>query len=221
MFYRILIYNLKLTLRQRSDWLNPLLFFIIVVSLFPLAISTEKAVLIAIAPGVIWIAAVLASLLSLPQLFQADFIDGSLDQLLLQPEPLTYLVAAKLLAHWLTHQLPLILVAPLVGLLFQLSNHSIGILIISLLLGTPTLSLLGGIIAALIVSLRGQVSLLLPLLLLPLLIPLLLFATNVVLAAEQGFPINGQLALLAALMLLAMAFAPWVIAIALRIGVEV
>ncbi len=220
MFYRTLYYHLKLILRTPGEWLNPLLFFVMVVSLFPIAIGTDKNLLVAIAPGVIWVAALLASLLSLPQLFRSDYLDGSLEQLLLQPTALSLLVAAKIAAHWFTHQLPLIIIAPLSALFFQLPAHSCWVLLLTLLLGTPILSLFGGIMAALTVSLRGNANILLPLLLLPLLVPVLIFATGAVFASEQHLPVSGELAILAAFAVLAIGIAPWVIAFALRIGVE-
>jgi len=204
--------------RQRTDWLNPLFFFVVVVSLFPLATTPELRLLTKIGPGIIWVAALLAILLSLPKLFQDDYRDGSLEQLMISPMPLALMAFTKVFAYWVMFCLPIILLTPLLGMMFHLSMSTIGVLMLSLLLGTPTLSLLGAIGAAITVGLRQQ-GLLLALLLLPLYIPTLIFATTAVTAAAAGMPIAGQFAALAALLVFSITISPVVIAFSLRIGI--
>ncbi len=199
--------DLLLVLRHRSDAANPLLFFLMVASIFPLGIGPEANTLQQIAPGIIWIAALLATLLSLESIFRSDFDDGSLEQLILSPHPLPLLVLAKTLAHWLATGLPLILLAPLMGLLFGISGWPLVILLITLLLGTPALSLVGSVGVALTVGLRRG-GLLLALLLLPLYVPILIFSAGAVEIAAQGLPADGQLYLLSALLVLAATLAP-------------
>lgn len=199
--------DLLLVLRHRSDAANPLLFFLMVASIFPLGIGPEPNTLQQIAPGIIWIAALLATLLSLEAIFRSDFDDGSLEQLILSPHPLPLLVFAKTFAHWLTTGLPLILLAPLVGLLFGISGWPLAILLMTLLLGTPALSLVGSVGVALTVGLRRG-GLLLALLLLPLYVPILIFSAGAVEIAAQGLPVDGQLYLLSALLVLAATLAP-------------
>ncbi|OED42341.1 heme exporter protein CcmB [Chromatiales bacterium (ex Bugula neritina AB1)] len=218
-FYALLKRDLLLALRRRADWLNPLVFFVIVVTLFPLGVGPDNDLLREIAPGVLWVAALLATLLALDGLFRSDYDDGSLEQLLLSPQPLSVLVLAKVLAHWLITGLPLLLLSPLLAVVMQLQVTAIPVLLVSLLIGTLTLSLVGGIGAALTVGLqRGGV--LLALLVLPLFIPVLIFGSSSVIAAASGFAVDAQISLLGALLLLALALAPIAIAAALRISSE-
>lgn len=217
--FNIIRYEIKTTLRQAYSWLTPLLFFIIIVTLFPLAVGPDERLLEKIAPAIIWVAALLAILLSMGHLFRADAEDGYLDLMLLSPEPLTLLVFCKLISHWLTHCLPLILISPLLGFLLHLSPYEHYALIISLLLGTPVLTVLGAIGAALMVGIRNH-GLLLPVLIMPLYIPVLIFGTGTLMAASLQQPVMGYFAIMAALMLLSFAFAPLLTGIALRIGVN-
>jgi heme exporter protein B len=211
--------DLLLAFRRRSDVATTLFFFLIVSSLFPLGIGPEPAVLSSIAPGVLWVAALLAGMLSLTRLFAADFTDGSLEQMLLAPQPLTLLVTAKVLAHWLVCGLPVVLLAPLIGLQYALPSDALLVLIISLLLGTPALSLIGAIGAALTLGVRGS-GLLVALLVLPLYIPVLIFGAGAVAASQHGMSAQAHLSLLAACSLLALVLAPLATAAALRISVE-
>ena len=218
-FATLLKRDLTLSQRHSSDWLNPLVFFVIVVTLFPLGVGPDGELLRQIAPGVIWVAALLATLLALDSLFRDDFIDGSLEQLLLSPHPLPILVMAKTLAHWLVSGLPLVLLSPVLALLMQLPLKALPALLMSLVLGTLCLSLIGSIGAALTVGLqRGGV--LLSLLVLPLFIPVLIFGSSCVVAAAGGFEIGAQLSLLAGLLFLALALCPWAAAAALRVSAE-
>lgn len=218
-FNAILKRDLALAFRHRGELANPLLFFLFNVTLYPLGVSPEVTVLRTIAPGVIWIAALLAALFSLENLFRSDFEDGALEQMLLSLYPLPVLILAKIFAHWLVSGLPMLLLAPLLGLLLALPDKAIWTLVMTLALGTPLLSLVGAIGVALIVGLRRG-GILLTLLVLPLYIPVLIFATNAVTAASAGMPITGQLYFLAALLVLALTLAPLAIAAALRISVN-
>jgi heme exporter protein B len=198
---------------------NPLLFFVIVVTLFPMGISPETKILEAIAPGIIWVAALLAAMLSLDTLFRSDFEDGALEQILLSPHPAAVLVLAKVLAHWLVTGLPLILVAPLLGVLLALPGEAMWVLVATLALGTPVLSLVGAIGTALTVGLRRG-GVLLSLLVLPLYIPVLIFGANAVGTAADGLPVIGQLYFLGALLVLSLTLAPLAIGAALRISLS-
>ena len=211
--------DLLLAFRARSELLNPLIFFALVVRLFPLATSPEPGVLRLLAPGIIWVAALLATLLSLDQLFRSDHDDGSLEQLVLSPHPLPLLVLAKIFAHWLVTGLPLVLVAPLLGAMLNLPAPALLTLASGLLLGTPILSAIGAIGAALTVRLRRG-GMLLSLLILPLYVPVLVFAAAAVEASAAGLPARGQLYLIASLMLFSLSFAPMAIAAALRVSVD-
>ena len=211
--------ELLLAMRRRSDVATALLFFIIVTSLFPLAIGAEPDLLRAIAPGVIWVAALLSTMLSLARLFAADYADGTLEQMLLAAAPLGVIVAAKSFAHWLVAGLPLVVIAPLLALQYDMDPPLYGVLLFSLLLGTPTLSLVGAIGAALTLGLRGG-GILISLLVLPLYVPVLILGAGAVAMADAGLDPSGQLLLLGALLVVAAAFAPWAVASALRIGVE-
>jgi heme exporter protein B len=209
--------DLTIALRHRDDMLNPLLFFIIVVTLFPLGIGPEASTLTRIAPGIIWVAALLATLLSLDRLFKADFQDGSLEQMLLSPYPVFVLVLAKIIAHWLISGLPLIFIAPLLALLLHLPEQSYGALMLTLLLGTPVLSLLGAIGVGLTVGIKKG-GVLLSLLVLPLYIPLLIFATSAIDSSAMHLPYQGQLAIIAALLVGSLTLAPFAVAAALKVS---
>ncbi len=218
-FYILLKRDLTLAYRHRAELANPLLFFVIVVSLFPLGISPESSVLQGIAPGIIWVAALLAAMLSLDSLFRSDFEDGSLEQIALSANSLPVLVLAKVFAHWLLTGLPLILLAPLLGVLLFLPDSAMLTLIITLALGTPILSLVGAIGVALTVGLRRG-GVLLSLLVLPLYIPVLIFAADAVSGAASGFEVAGQLYFLGALLSLSLTLAPFATASALRISMS-
>jgi len=205
--------------RGRSGVLSTLFFFIIVVSLFPLSIGPEMDILRTIAPGVVWVAALLASMLSLDRMFSHDYLDGSLDQLMLTPQPLSIIVLGKIIAHWLVTGAPLILIAPIVGLQFDLPPGTLATLVGSLMLGTPALSLIGAVGAALTLGLRGG-GVLVSLLILPLCIPVLIFGAGAVGAALSGSSAEPHLSLLGAVLVLALSFAPWATAAALRISTE-
>jgi len=217
---RAIIYrDLLVAVRRRSDVAVALLFFVIVVSLFPLGVGPEPEQLRSIGPGVIWVAALLSSMLCLGRLFEADHADGTLEQLALGAAPLGVVVCAKALAHWLVAGLPLVLIAPLLALQYGLPAPLYGVLALSLLLGTPVLSMIGAIGAALTLGLRGG-GVLLALLVLPLYVPVLIFGAGSVDMAAAGLSPQGQLQLLAALLVVSAAFAPWAIAAALRISTE-
>ena len=211
--------DLALAWRQRSDVLSTLVFFVMVTSLFPLGLGPEPAILRAIAPGVLWVAALLASMLSLARLFAGDHADGTLEQLLLAPQPLTMLVAAKIAAHWVASGLPLTVMAPLLGLQFDMNSADIAVLVAGLALGTPVLSLIGAVGAALTVGLRGA-GVLVPLLVLPLCIPVLIFGTGAVDAAASGAGPGAHFSLLAAMLMASLALAPLAAAAALRISLD-
>ena len=211
--------DLRLALRRRADTLAALFFFVIVVSLFPLGVGPERELLRTMAPGVVWVAALLASMLSLGRLFADDHQDGTLEQMLLAPCPLPLLVLAKMAAHWLVSGLLLTLVAPLLALQFGLPAESLGVLAASLLLGTPLLSLIGGVGAALTVGVRGA-GVLLSLLVLPLVAPVLIFGAGAVEAAAAGLGVAGHFSLLGAMLALALFLAPLAAAAALRIAAE-
>ena len=211
--------DLLLAMRRKSEVLTALFFFIIVVSLFPLGIGPETALLRKIAPGVIWVAALLATMLGLARLFAPDHADGTLEQMVLSPTPLGLLVAGKIVAHWITTGLPLVLLAPVLGIQFDLDRGALGILVLALLLGTPLLSLIGAIGAALTLGVRGG-GVLLSLLVLPLYVPALIFGAGAVESHVSGLGAGGHLSLLAALLALAVFFAPWATTAALRIALE-
>ncbi|ABI70041.1 MULTISPECIES: heme exporter protein CcmB [Shewanella] len=216
-FMTLLQRDLRIAIRHRGDIFNPLLFFILVVTLFPLGIGPEPQVLTRVAPGIIWVAALLASMLSLERLFKADYNDGSLEQMLLSPQPLALMVLAKVLAHWILTGVPLILVAPLLAVLLHLEDNSYGALMSTLALGTPILSLLGAIGVALTVGLRKG-GVLLSLLILPLYIPVLIFATSAIDAAGLNMAYDGQLAILAAMLVGSLILAPFAIGASLRVS---
>lgn len=209
--------DLTIALRHKDDIFNPLLFFIIVVTLFPLGIGPESNMLARIGPGVIWVAALLATLLSLDRLFKNDYADGSLEQLLLSPCPTFVIVFAKITAHWVITGLPLILVSPLLALLLFLPENSYGALLLTLLLGTPVLSFIGAIGVALTVGIKKG-GVLLSLLVLPLYIPVLIFATSAIDTAAMNLPYSGQIAIIAALFVGSITLAPIAVSAALKVS---
>lgn len=218
-FYTLLKRDLTLAYRHRAELANPLLFSVIVISLFPLGISPEPKILQLIAPGVIWVVALLAAMLSLDNLFRSDFEDGSLEQIVLTAHSLPLLVLAKVVAHWLVTGLPLLVLAPFLGILLFLPQQTMVTLMVTLILGTPILSLIGAIGVALTVGLRRG-GVLVSLLVLPLYIPVLIFAAGAVNEAARGFPVVGQLYFLGALLCLALTLSPFAIAAALRISLS-
>lgn len=218
-FFAVIRRDLVLALRRRSEIANPLLFFILVITLFPLGIGAQPHLLQAIAPGIIWVSALLAAMLSLDSLFRSDFDDGSLEQMLLSPHPTSVLVLAKIVAHWLVTGLPLLVVAPLLAVFLGLPNHSLGILLLTLLLGTPVLSLIGAIGVALTVGLRRG-GMILSLLVLPLYVPVLIFAGNAVQMASGGLPVDAQINILIAILLMALVLAPMPTAAALKMSIN-
>ena len=217
--FSLIARDLRLSLRRQADIVSVLFFFIIVVSLFPLGIGPETEQLRKLAPGVLWVAALLATMLSLPRLFADDHRDGTLEQLALSPQPLALIVLCKVIAHWLVSGLPLTLLAPILGLQFDLSTEALQTLTLALLIGTPALSGIGAIGAALTLGVRGG-GVLLSLPILPLYIPVLIFGAGAVEATVSGVGGEAHLSLLAALTLGAVFFAPWPTAAALRIALE-
>jgi heme exporter protein B len=218
-FYAALKRELLLIFRHRSDIINPLAFFLMVAVLFPLGVSPDPSFLSEVASGVIWVAALLACLLSIDGIFRNDYQDGSLEQMLVSAESLWVIITAKVITHWLVSGVCLALIAPLVAMMFFLPEQAYTSLIVSLLLGTPTLSLMGAIGAALTVGLRKG-GVLISLLVLPLYIPVLIFGAATVQAGAMGLPIQGYLALLAAILIFSLMLAPIAIVAALKISVR-
>ena len=218
-FWNIIKRELQIAMRKQAEILNPLWFFLIVITLFPLVIGPDPELLSRIAPGVAWVAALLSALLSFERLFRDDYIDGSLEQLMLTSQPLVLTALAKVLAHWLLTGLPLILLSPIVALLLSLEIPIWWALVLTLLLGTPVLSCLGAIGVALTVGLRKG-GVLLSLLVVPLFIPVLIFSASVLDAAGLSLPYNGQLAILGAILAGVMTLSPFAIAAALRISLD-
>lgn len=216
---QVIARDLTLAWRRRADVLTTLLFFVLVASLFPLGIGPEPQLLRAIGPGVVWVAALLASMLALTRLFAADYDDGTLEQMLLSAAPLSLIVIAKMIAHWVAANLPLVLIAPLLGLQFGLPCEALGVLTVALALGTPSLSLIGGVGAALTLGLRGG-GVLLALLVLPLYAPVLILGALAVEATATGLTAQPYLLLLGAMSVAALSLAPWAISAALRISFE-
>jgi len=211
--------DLLLAARQRADVANTLLFFLVVVTMVPLGVGPEINTLRTIAPGVVWVAALLAAILSLNRLFAADFADGTLEQMVLSGEPLPVVVLAKALAHWLTTGLPITLMAVLLGVMFDLPGDAIGVLVASLALGTPALSLIGAVGAALTLGLRGG-GVLITLLVLPLYVPVLIFGASAVDAASMSLPVTAQMYILGAFLALAATLTPVATAAALKISLS-
>ena len=211
--------DLRLSMRRRGDVLNHLVFFVIVVTLFPLGVGAEPNLLRAMAPGILWVAALLAAMLSLQRLFAADYADGTLEQMLISAHPLGVIVVGKMVAHWMVSGLPLTLLAPVLGLQFDLPQQALVTLVLSLLIGTPVLSLIGSVGAALTLGVRGG-GVLLALLVLPLYVPVLILGAGSVEMVSAGLAADGQLLILGAMLVVSVAFAPWAIAAALRISTE-
>lgn len=218
-FYATLKRELLLVFRHRSDIINPLTFFLMVAVLFPLGVSPDPSFLSEVASGVIWVAALLACLLSVDGIFRSDYEDGSLEQMLISSESLWAIVTAKVITHWIVSGFFLALISPLVAMMFFLPEPAYPSLIASLLLGTPTLSLMGAIGSALTVGLRKG-GVLISLLVLPLYIPVLIFGAGTVQAGAMGLPIQGYLALLAAILVFSLMLAPIAIVAALKISVR-
>lgn len=211
--------DLILSLRHRADIFSTLFFFVIVVSLFPFGVGPEANQLRVMAPGVLWVSALLASMLSLGRMFSFDYLDGTLEQLILGALPLGLVVLAKVVAHWMVSGLPLVLMAPVLGIMFDLDSAQLGVLCISLLLGTPVLSLIGAVGAALTLGLRGG-GVLVSLLVLPLCVPVLIFGAGAVGAQASGIGAQSHLLLLGAFLVVSSLFAPWAAAAAVRISCE-
>jgi heme exporter protein B len=211
--------DLLLAMRRKSEVLTAVFFFVVVAALFPLGIGPELNTLRLVAPGVLWVAALLSSMLALQRLFEADYRDGTLEQMALSPTPMPLLISAKLLAHWLVSGVPLVLLAPVLGLQFDLSADALLTLTLALLLGTPVLSLVGGIGAALTLGVRGG-GVLLSLLVLPLFIPVLVFGAGAVEAQASGLGAQAHFSILMAMLLPAAFFSPFACAAALRIALE-
>ena len=218
-FFIVLKRDLLLAMRRKSDITSTLFFFVVVVSLFPLAIGPELDILRQIAPGIVWVAALLASMLALDHMFSSDFQDGSLEQLASTPQPLSVLVLAKIVAHWLITGLPLVFIAPILGVQYDLSPDAIAILVFSLLIGTPVLSLIGAIGAALTLALRGA-GVLVSLLVLPLTVPVLIFGAGAVEASISGLGAEGHLSMLAAIFVLSLLLSPLAVSISLKVSME-
>ena len=213
------VHDLRVALRSRAELAVQLLFYVIVVSLFPLASSPDRALLAALGPGVLWVAALLASLLALPRLFASDFADGTLEQVAMSPYPLPALVGGKALAHWLTTGLPVVVLAPILGLQYALDTDVLKVVVLALLIGTPILSLLGGIGAALTLGARGGGGLL-ALLILPLYVPVLIFGAGAADAFRAGLSVSPNMSLLGAALLVALVGAPFAMAAAVRIAID-
>jgi len=219
-FWLLLKRDLLLALRRRSEVFTVLFFFMVVISLFPLGVGTEDKTLKTIAPGVVWIAALLASTLALDRLFASDYLDGTLEQFTLVPQSLPVMVLAKMVAHWLLTGLPLVLISPLVGLFYHLPFDSIAVMMLVLLIGTPILSMIGAIGAALTLGLRGG-GVLISLLVLPFYLPVLVYGAGAIATSMiEGLSIQPYLLLLVAFALLAIIFSPWATAAALKISLE-
>ena len=218
-YWAVLQRDLALALRRKNEVLTAVFFFVVVASLFPLGIGPEMGTLRLIAPGILWVGALLASMLALGRMFAADYQDGSLEQMVLSSASLPGLVAVKILAHWLLSGLPLVLLAPVLALQFDLPAEAIGVLMATLLLGTPLLSLIGSVGAALTLGVRGA-DVLLSLLVLPLYIPALVFGAGAVQAQTAGLGASAHLSILLAMLLVASLFTPWACAVALRIALE-
>ena len=218
-FIKTLRRDLKMALRNPSSFLNPLLFFVIAISLFPIAISPESHTLSNMAPGIIWVTAMLSVLLSLNALFHYDFDNGVLEQMIISHHPLPLILLAKTTAHWILTGLPIILLSPLLGMALFLDSKNIYILILTLFLATPCLSLIGAIGASLIVGIKNS-GMLLSLLILPLYIPILIFGTSAVSQSQFNLPIDGQLYFLGSVLILSLITSPFISALALRISLE-
>lgn len=218
-FFAVIRRDLILAFRRRAEIANPVFFFILVVTLFPLGIGAQPKLLQAMAPGIIWVSALLAVMLSLDSLFRSDFDDGSLEQMLLSSHPLTILVFAKIVAHWLVTGLPLLLVAPLLAVFLGLPEQALGTLLITLVLATPVLSLIGSIGVSLTVGLRRG-GMILSLLVLPLYVPVLIFASNAVEMAGNGLAVDAQINILISIFFISVVLAPLPAAAALKMSIS-
>lgn len=218
-FLNIIKRDITIAMRRRGDVLVPLMFFAIVVALFPLGVGPDPTLLKTMAPGILWVAALLATMLSIGRMFRDDYLDGTLEQWLLAPQPLVVLVLAKICAHWILTALPLILVSPILAIQLHLPLSAIPMLMLTLLLGTPILSFLGAIGSALTLGVRGS-GVLVSLLVLPLYTPVLIFGASALTASIVGDPIAGHLYLLAAGVVMVLTLAPWAIAGALRVSLD-
>ena len=218
-FIKTLKRDLKMALRNPSSFLNPLLFFVISISLFPIAISPESQTLSNIAPGIIWVTVMLSALLSLNTLFHFDYENGILEQMVISHHSLALILLAKTTAHWILTGLPIILLSPLIGTVLFLDYESILILMLTLLIATPCLSLIGAIGASLIVGIKNS-GMLLSLLVLPLYVPILIFGTSAVSQTQFNLPINGQIYFLSFMLVLSLITAPFISAYSLRISIE-
>ncbi|MBT3059329.1 MAG: heme exporter protein CcmB [gamma proteobacterium symbiont of Ctena orbiculata] len=218
-FSLLLKRDLVLAYRRRAELVNPMLFFVLVTAMFPLGIGNDAKLIEAVGPGVIWVAALLAALLSLDSMFRSDYDDGSLEQFMLSAHPVSILVLAKILAHWLVTGLPLFIVAPLLAVLLNIPASAIPTLMLTLILGTPVLSLIGSVGVALTVGLRRG-GVILSLLVLPLFVPVLIFATDAVKTAIVGIPTTAQLSILSAMLVGSLVLAPMATAASLRISLS-
>lgn len=211
--------DLLVAFRRRAELMNPILFYVIVVTLFPLGVSPDQEFLSQLAPGVVWVTALLAALISMESIFRQDFDDGSVEQLFLSQHPPTILILGKVIAHWLITGLPMLVIVPLMALLLYIPQQTIPTLFITVLIGTPILSLIGAIGVALTAGLRGG-GVLLGLLVLPLYIPVLIFASGAVSAAIEGLPYSGHVAMLGAGLILALILSPLAISASLKISMS-
>jgi heme exporter protein B len=218
-FITVVMRDVRLAMRRKSEVLSAMFFFVVVAALFPLAIGPEPTMLRQIGPGVLWVGALLASMLALSRLFEVDHRDGALEQMILSPHSLWLLVLGKITAHWLLSGLPLVILAPVLGLQFNLSSEALSVLCLSLLLGTPVLSCIGAIGAALTLGVRGG-GVLISLLVLPLYVPVLVFGAGAVQALDSGLGAQAHVSILLALLLPALFFSPWACSAALRIALE-
>ena len=218
-FWFLLRRDLLLALRNRAELANPILFFVLVITLFPLAIGPEPNLLARIAPGIIWVAALLASMLSLDGIFRSDFEDGTLEQMLLSAHPVPILVLAKVTAHWLVTGLPLFMIAPLLAMMLGLEESAYGVLMLTILLGTPVLSLIGSIGVALTIGLRKG-GIILSLLVLPLYVPVLIFSSSAIDVAASGLPATAQISMMLAFLFLSLSLSPVATAAALRMSMS-
>lgn len=209
--------DLIIAFRNRSEFFNPILFFIMVITLFPLAVGADVNLLARIAPGIIWVAALLASMLSLDSMFRSDFEDGTLEQLLLSAHPVSILVLAKVFSHWLLTGLPLLLISPLLAIMLGMPDEALGILLLTILLGTPVLSLIGAIAVALTIGLKKG-GIILSLLVLPLYVPVLIFAASAIDVTMGGFEASAQISMLLAFLFLAVSLSPMATAAALKMS---
>jgi heme exporter protein B len=214
-----LVRELKISIRNPSGLINPLLFFIVTISLFPLSISPEAKILSEIAPGIIWVAAMLSVLLSLNTIFHYDFDNGILEQLSISHHSTALVILIKSFSHWILTGLPIVLISPLMGLFLFLDENSIQVLMLTLLIGTPSLSLIGTIGASLIVGIRSA-GMLLALLILPLYIPILIFASSAISQFQAGFEITGQILWLIVILLFSLMLSPFISAAALKINLD-